>query len=93
MAAAFVQHTQSPFQLSRNHRKEGVFTMPKKHSRKAQPLKRGRDRQIRIRGQLRPDPDLRRMARTMVAIAIAQAEKEAQEETEHRAERQEAGDE
>lgn len=67
--------------------------MPKKQSRKAQPLKRGRDRQIRIRGQLRPDPNLGRMARTMVAIAIAQAEKEAQEETEHRAERQEAGDE
>lgn len=67
--------------------------MPKKQSRKSQPLKRGRERQIRIRGQLRSEPDLGRIARTMVAIAIAQAEKEAQEEREHPAKRQETGDE
>lgn len=67
--------------------------MSKKHSRTSQPLKRGRNRHLRIRGQLRSDPDLGRIARTVVAIAVAQAEKEAQEEAERRAERQEIGDE
>ena len=67
--------------------------MSKKHLRKSQPQKRGRNRQMRIRSQLRSDPDLGRIARTVVAIAVAQAEKEAQEEAERRAERQETGDE
>ena len=67
--------------------------MSKKHSRKSQPQKRGRNRQMRIRSQLRSDPDLGRIARTVVAIAVAQAEKEAQEEVERRAEGQETGDE
>lgn len=67
--------------------------MSKKHSRTSQPLKRGRNRQLRIRGQLRSDPDLGRIARTVVAIAVAQAEKEAQEQVERRAQHQETDDE
>ncbi len=76
------------YQLTTERR---VYSLcPKKHSRTSQPLKRGRNRQLRIRGQLRSDPpDLGRIARTVVAIAVAQAEKEAQEQVERRAERQE----
>ena len=54
--------------------------MSKKHSRKAAPLPRGRNRNIRIRSQLRAEPDINRIARTVLAMALAQAEKEAQEE-------------
>lgn len=54
--------------------------MSKKHSRKATPLPRGRNRNIRIRGQLRSEPDINRIARTVLAMALAQAEKEAQEQ-------------
>ncbi|MBY6349832.1 hypothetical protein [Rhodococcoides corynebacterioides] len=54
--------------------------MSKKHSRKATPLPRGRNRNIRIRSQLRAEPDINRIARTVLAMALAQAEKEAQEE-------------
>ncbi|MCF8785259.1 hypothetical protein [Rhodococcus ruber] len=67
--------------------------MSKKKSRTSQQQRRGRNRQIRIRGQLRSDPDLGRIARTVVAIAIAQAEKEAQEEAARHTERQEPGNE
>lgn len=67
--------------------------MSKNQDRTSHRQKRGRNRQIRIRGQLRADPDLGRIARTVVAIAIAQAEKEAQEEAERQTERQGAGNE
>ncbi|MBX4170323.1 hypothetical protein K3M35_16935 [Rhodococcus sp. DMU2021] len=63
--------------------------MSKNQDRTSHRQKRGRNRHIRIRGQLRADPDLGRIARTVVAIAIAQAEKEAQEETKRQTERRE----
>lgn len=66
--------------------------MSKKQSQKQPNKKRGRERQIRIRGQLRREPDLGRIARTVIAIAIAQAEKEAQEEAERRADKKEPSD-
>lgn len=39
---------------------------------------RGRQRQVRIRSELRKAPDLQKIANTVVAFAMAQAEKEAQ---------------
>ena len=47
--------------------------MPKNNSRG-----RGRQRRVRIRSDLRGQPDLQKIANTVVALALAQAEKEAQ---------------
>lgn len=66
--------------------------MSKKQSQKSPKKRRGRERQIRIRGQLRREPDLGRIARTVVDIAIAQAEKEAQEEAAQLADQKERRD-
>lgn len=41
-------------------------------------LRRGRQRRISIRGELRSTPDVHKIARAVVALAMAQAEKEAQ---------------
>lgn len=60
--------------------------MSKNTSQNSNSAKRGRQRQIRIRSQLRREPDFGRIARTVVAVAIAQAEKEAQAENAHRTE-------
>lgn len=48
--------------------------MPKRNSSN----QRGRRRQLRIRSELRRQPDLQKIAQTVVALALAQAEKEAQ---------------
>ncbi|MFT4042901.1 MAG: hypothetical protein QM673_07055 [Gordonia sp. (in: high G+C Gram-positive bacteria)] len=58
--------------------------MSKKQSHKKSAGQQGRKRQIRIRSQLRHEPDHGRIARTVVEIALAQAEKEAQAEAEQR---------
>ena len=43
--------------------------------------KRGtRQRRLSVRGELRAEPDIHKIARAVVALAIAQAEKEAAEE-------------
>lgn len=39
---------------------------------------RGKDRRIRVRSELRKQPDVSRIANTVIALALAQAEKEAQ---------------
>ncbi len=49
--------------------------------------RRGRDRRLRIRAELRKTPDLQKIAGTVVALALAQAEKEAQEQAARAAER------
>lgn len=66
--------------------------MSKKQSRKAAPLPRGRNRNIRIRSHLRAEPDINRIARTVLAMALAQAEKEAQEEAANARNTHQAGD-
>lgn len=38
----------------------------------------GRQRRIRIRSDLRSQPDLQKIANTVIALALAQAEKDAQ---------------
>lgn len=58
--------------------------MSKKQAKNPQPIKRVRNRQLRIRSVLRKEPDLGKIARTVVAIAVAQAEKEAQEDAANR---------
>lgn len=60
--------------------------MPKNHTshgnadrRQARP-RRGRERRLSIRSELRREPDIDKIARAVVALAIAQAEKEAAED-------------
>lgn len=60
--------------------------MPKNKSHR----RRGRERRIRIRSDVRGQPDLQRIANTVIALAQAQAEKEAQQDAEMR--RQESPD-
>ena len=51
----------------------------KKYQRdQSRPRLRGRDRRISIRSELRAVPDVQKIARAVVALAMAQAEKEAQ---------------
>lgn len=38
----------------------------------------GRQRQLSIRGELRREPDLRKLARAVISLAMAQAEADAQ---------------
>jgi hypothetical protein len=46
--------------------------------------RRGKQRNIRIRGVQRREPDLQKITDTVIALALAQAEKDAQEEAERR---------
>ena len=46
----------------------------------ATPRRRGRDRRISVRSELRKQPDVERIAKVVVALAMAQAEKEAEEQ-------------
>lgn len=66
--------------------------MPKhnSHQRKRannsrRPPGRGRTRRISIRSELRREPDTQRIAKAVIALAMAQAEKEAAEEAAARA--------
>lgn len=59
--------------------------MPKNKSPKS--ARRGRERNARIRADVRKQPDLVKIAFTIQALAIAQAEKEAQAEAEARQEK------
>lgn len=61
--------------------------MSKKQSRDAtsgarqdRSRRHGRERHISIRSELRKEPDVQKIARAIVAMALAQAEKEAQEQ-------------
>ena len=54
--------------------------MPKNTSHR----RRGNERRVRIRADIRSTPDLQRIANTVIALAQAQAEKEAQSEAEAR---------
>lgn len=49
--------------------------MPKQQQSKK---RRGRDRRLSVRSNRRHEPDLRKIAGTVIALAMAQAEKEAQ---------------
>lgn len=40
---------------------------------------RGHERRLSVRSQLRKEPDMNKIARTVIALAMAQAEKEAEE--------------
>ena len=51
--------------------------MPKKAS-KSRNNQRRRERRLSVRSELRREPDLQKIAGTVIALAIAQAEKEAQ---------------
>jgi hypothetical protein len=48
------------------------------------------DRRVRVRGVQRKDPDPKRIGEVVVALALAQAEKEAQEAKRRRDERRSA---
>lgn len=50
----------------------------------------GRTRRISIRSELRREPDTQRIAKAVIALAMAQAEKEAAEEVASRAKTQES---
>lgn len=50
------------------------------HQKKPAARRRGRERHVRIRSEPRTQPDLRKIAGAVVAIALAQAEKDAQAE-------------
>jgi hypothetical protein len=53
--------------------------MPKNKSTRSRSTRgRGRDRRLSIRSELRAEPDLHKIARAVVTLAMAQAEKEAQ---------------
>ena len=54
--------------------------MPKNKSHR----RRGRERRVRIRSDVRRQPDLQKIATTVFALAQAQAEKEAQQEADYR---------
>lgn len=66
-------------------RKGGLFIMSKS-SRNTGPKKRTdhrrrrRERRLSIRSELRRQPDVNKIAESLVAMAIAQAEKEAEEQ-------------
>lgn len=54
--------------------------MPKNTSHRASSARRRSHRQLSVRGVLRREPNLQKIAGTMAALAIAEAEKAAQEE-------------
>jgi hypothetical protein len=56
-------------------------------SRVNRPGRRSRDRRLSVRSELRAEPDVRKIARAVVALALAQAEKDAQAEKEAQAEK------
>lgn len=51
--------------------------MPKNRSTRSKQRRTRRERNVRIRGQLRRQPDLDKIAHTVIALAMAQAEKDA----------------
>lgn len=52
------------------------------------PRRRGRERRISVRSELRKQPDVERIAKVVVALAMAQAEKEAEEQARREESRQ-----
>jgi len=46
----------------------------------ATPRRQGRERRVSVRSELRKQPDVERIAKVVVALAMAQAEKEAEEQ-------------
>lgn len=58
--------------------------MPKNKSHR----RRGNERRIRIRSDVRSTPDLQKIANTVIAMAQAQAEKEAQHDAQTRRQRE-----
>lgn len=50
--------------------------MPKNRSTSSKQRRPRRERNVRIRGQLRRQPDLNRIAHTVIALAMAQAQVE-----------------
>lgn len=52
------------------------------------PRRRGRKRRISVRSELRKQPDVERIAKVVVALAMAQAEKEAEEQARREESRQ-----
>lgn len=53
--------------------------MPKKQF-KSRPSSSRRERRVSIRSELRAQPDLHKIAKAVVALVMAQAEKEAEEQ-------------
>jgi hypothetical protein len=54
--------------------------MPKNTSPRARAVRRPSHRQLSVRGILRAQPNLQKIAGTMAALAIAEAEKAAQDQ-------------
>lgn len=54
--------------------------MPKNTSQRARAARRPSHRQLSVRGILRGEPNLQKIAGTMAALAIAEAEKSAQDQ-------------
>lgn len=55
--------------------------MPKNKSPRSRPVRRTSPRRLSVRGVLRSEPNLQKIANTMAALAIAEAEKAAQDQT------------
>jgi hypothetical protein len=58
--------------------------MPKNTSHKGRVPRRRAHRQLSVRGVLRREPNLQKIAGTMAALAIAEAEKAAQDQDQKR---------
>ena len=54
--------------------------MPKRTTKKSAEGGRRRQRHLSVRGELRKQPDVERIAKVVIAMAMAQAEKEAEEQ-------------
>ena len=59
--------------------------MPKNGSSRSRKGRTRRERNVRIRGQRYRQPDLNKIAHTVIALAMAQAEKDAQTSVEQSA--------
>lgn len=64
----------------KNHQVRGVRRETRRDSqaRASARSRRGRERHLSVRGELREQPDLRKIARAVIQLALAQAEAEAQ---------------
>lgn len=58
--------------------------MPKNQPSRRRKASPRRERRLSVRSELRQEPDVSKIARAVVALAIAQAEKEAQEQAANR---------
>lgn len=70
--------------------KNADFRSSRRAARRGRPAPAGRQRQLTVRSELREEPDVRRIARAVIAMALAEAEREAQAEAAKSAE--ESGD-